>query len=230
MGKSKKVGVTLIAMLIALISFLGLMFVTNAMTTPDKDKWQIVIRAKQDILSGSFITKDNVSTYFDEVKAPDDIVTANTIKKLDDLLGTTANIDISSHTIIQKNFIVEKAEMLHAENYENCTEIAIKSDELSAGLAGRVRPGERVDILATNSDGFTYKVADNVYVAHTYDNTGVELFKEDTKTVATLISVLVDTKDKEAFVSGISSSKLYVTKKMGQTDTEEKATVYNVTP
>lgn len=229
MKKSKKAGIIAIALILGLVAFFILMYIITNLTKPEQEKWKDTVVAQSDIKAGTYLTEDNVKSYFKTIKVPEDVYTSESVTDINTLIGSTVTLSLLKNEIIKKGSFSVLSEMQQAtsDRYKNCTEVSVSIPDLSRILSGRVRAGEVVDFLVTDGDKNTSKIADNVYISHTYDANGVEIYADDTETAVSILTVLINESDKEAFVAGLSSGNVYISRVIvSESDTDQQTVVY----
>lgn len=101
-----------------------------------------VYRATKAIEPYSALSTDNLEA----VEVPERWVSKSAVLRMDDLLGRRVGFRLNAGSTVSSDMLIPSSSLKQDER-----EIAINVDAVT-GLAGRVRPGDRVDILATFSD------------------------------------------------------------------------------
>ncbi|GGL39746.1 Flp pilus assembly protein CpaB [Phycicoccus endophyticus] len=101
-----------------------------------------VYRATTPIEPYTALSTDNLEA----VEVPERWASDSSVLRLDDLLGRRVGFRLNVGTTVSSDMLIPSSSLEKDER-----EIAINVDAVT-GLAGRVRPGDRVDILATFSD------------------------------------------------------------------------------
>ena len=232
MTKSKKTGIVIISILLSVAVFLGLMVFIDTLTVPDETGWKKVCVAKTDIEKNTYITEDNVEDMFELKKVPDEFNAGTSVTDIKSLVGNSTVREIVSKEIITSDKITYLAEMAYADkmaekigNDNNYAEVSVSLKELDYSLAGKIRRGDIVNIEIVKDGGKTGCLAENVYVSHVYDNTGMELVDDEYEGVANVMTVLINDAYRNMFVKGLSYGKPYISKILNISGVKNEATI-----
>lgn len=227
MKKTKKLGIIVMASLIGIVAFLVLMVIASNITRPEEEKWKEVYVAANNIEKDTLLTESNVNSFFKVVEVPAEVYPDNVVTDKEELLNNTTSCSIKAKEIITANKITYLAEMDYAQDrFNKCSEIAINLESLDNALAGRVRKGDLIDIVIKCEDGVARKLADNVYVSHTYDSAGVEIVDStDKATVATVLTILIEEEQKTNIVECLAKGTPSISKVLDKTSWQELETI-----
>lgn len=230
MTKSKKTGIITISLLLSAVIFFCLMIFIDGMTVPDRESWKEVYTARTDISKGTYITDDNVDTLFGVEKVPDEFYAESAVTDKKSLTGNSTTRNIRSREIITNDKITYLAEMEYADKrLEDCAEVSVGFESLNSSLAGKIRGGDIISIEIVTNEKATKCLAENVYVSHVYDNTGVEIIDDGGENAASVMTVLISNKDRNSFIRGLASGKAYISKVLDTNNIRNDSIVYDIT-
>lgn len=141
-GKASSLAFALLALVLTIIVFAGLLFVKDLVS--DEIIYQSVVVAKQDIPENEIITEANAPTYFTlkDVNTLD--TTTGYLTNVDNIIGTQAKVSLLQGEIVsQKDF---KNVASYTENISDPIEISIDVGAIANADGGKIRSGDVVNI------------------------------------------------------------------------------------
>lgn len=205
--KNKKQGGGLgkffLALIMAIIVFIALLVLQTGIT--QKYEKQGVVVAKQEITANVDITKENLKTYFTVVDKDVTKLTEGVIKaeNIDSLVGCITKETIAKGQEITP-LVLYSEELINDEirkiaSQENLVETSFTVASISDANAGTLRRGDIIDITIYYTTSETKNnpeetivkstTLENVYIAHAYDGSGLEIVAGAT-TPATMFKIV----------------------------------------
>lgn len=212
MKTNKKI--LIIAILIGLLTVLGLSFYINGIENAEKkkDAYSQVVVAVNTIPANVKITADMV-----KVKSiPTESINTEAITSVDKIIGGISKTEmVKDEQILSSRVVVDARQATLAYRVpQNMRAIAIPTSEVS-GVAGFINVGDKIDILATynkndiNTVSTTYTQLQNIEVVAVGN---AKLSAEDSqKALPASITVLVKPAQAEVLVYAISNGNLSFT-------------------
>lgn len=178
-----------ISAIVAVILFLVLMTIERNMLSDYEKKTTLV--TSQEILSGTIIDENNVDAYFTEYEVDAKLVPDNAIKAKSDMVGTIVRKDMNAYEIVTGYDFEEENGIL--SKMEEPVEMSVAVSNLSNAVAGRLRGGDFADISVLNAaTGESEYALEDVYILKAMTSDGTEVQREDTETIATIFSIVID--------------------------------------
>ncbi len=218
MKKKKRIYRILLSFLLAAAAFVGLLLFEKSRETPVITKE--VVCALKDVPEGTEFTKDNLTAYF-KISSVDETYLGNNpgILKVEELTGMVSKVALKAGTILQKDwFLNQKAmEAMMVEPVR----LSLKAEDLSRMVGGTLRAGDFADFYfyeeETRQASLCFK---GVYVDEALDSSGQPVQRGEKERVASMITILLEEQDVEAFCEHLNHGEIYAAK------CEKRETVY----
>lgn len=197
-----------IAILFALIALIVLVYINTKVINKD-DTIQAVIAVKS-VAHNTQITSQNVNEYFKVEKINSNLVTGDTLKNMDGLVGKYVSADvIYDKATVNSSMFSSKKDIM--DKYDNPVRLSFSVSSFSDAVCGRIRTGDFVDIYGV-SNVSSQDILKSAYVEGVYDSSGVEIQNSDTTTTAVAFTVIINSGDENKLLEMIKNSKVVITK------------------
>ncbi len=206
-NKKESLSKFFISIILAIFVFIALLVIQSGILS-NYATTQVVV-AKQAIAQGIDINENNYKEYFKYADLDASIVPEGTLTTLEDVLDNVAAQNISKGEFINQNALVsidEIAQNIAGENgeVENLVVSGFSAGDLANTVCGILRRGDIIDITLIYEDEngeMKTKVMEGVYVKHSYDGNGNEIYAGQGGT-ATMFNFLLN-KDDDALLNEI---------------------------
>lgn len=200
----------IIMIVFAVIAFFSLTYasrkIANQHSTSD------IVMAVKEVPEYTEITKENVKEYFKKVNVNDELITDDTIKDTDDVIGYFTKEKIRANFPIVKDQLSTKKDEL--SQYEKPFEGSFAVSAFSDAASGRIRKGDFVKIYAYD-DSVKELIEVNstpIYIANVYDSAGVEIAADDNVTTAVSFNYYIEESEQIALMESLAGKTLSVLK------------------
>lgn len=145
--KKGSIGFGLLALVLAFLTFVGMMFLQNYLSS--QVVYQTVISAKVDIPERITITAENASKYLGTKNINMLDMTKNTVTDVNDIIGKQARISLDSGCVLTKNDFEDIS--VYADGFTDPIEVTIDVSNIANANAGKIRNGDIINVTALMS-------------------------------------------------------------------------------
>jgi len=145
--KKGSIGFGLLALVLAFLTFVGMMFLQNYLTS--QVVYQTVISAKVDIPERITITAENASKYLGTKNINMLDMTKNTVTDVNDIIGKQARISLDAGCVLTKNDFEDIS--VYADGFTDPIEVTIDVSNIANANAGKIRNGDIINVTALMS-------------------------------------------------------------------------------
>ena len=145
--KKGSIGFGLLALVLAFLTFVGMMFLQNYLTS--QVVYQTVISAKADIPERITITAENASKYLGTKNINMLDMTKNTVTNVNDIIGKQARISLDAGCVLTKNDFEDIS--VYADGFTDPIEVTIDVSNIANANAGKIRNGDIINVTALMS-------------------------------------------------------------------------------
>lgn len=211
MNKNKKVWISGISLLLALLLFAVLLTIQQSMKEEPESVW--VFSTKADIPKHIVLTKENINSYVEKSDIPVMWLPEGYISSEEALYGMMAQTNIPKGSILCEAAF-QVYEQYYAD-YEELHWISVPIQELYEGVAGSLRSGDFIDIYILKEEEEIYQcelLQERVLVAETYTSqgTGIETDSEDG--LCQLIVIPIEKQNTAAFYEQLAKGSIRIAK------------------
>lgn len=183
----EKLPVLVIALVLGLVAFIGLLWVERQ-SLKDLERKPVVV-CIADCPAGEPVTESNVRKYFSITDVAESLVTSTTLTSLDELVGSYPKMQISDGEIIYTTMMNQNNP---TENLEQPVEISVTA-EIDYAVAGRIRKGDVVNVYVRDSRSNVYElILEQVVVQNVYDSTATVISNGDSNALASMFTFCVE--------------------------------------
>lgn len=196
----KKVKSVAVILVLAVVTFLCLIFIENQMS--QKYKRTDLVMTVKEVPKGTKLTDKNIENYFKVEEVDEKLVTEGSIrelKELKSLKGLYAAENISAGKLVyRENF---KSEADEKEKFENPVTASIGIAAFSDGASGILRKGDVINIMAVDKQsGNAIDILPyNVTITDAFDSQGNIIQPGDSTTVAITFNFVMEKNDTNDF-------------------------------
>ncbi|WP_143315243.1 RcpC/CpaB family pilus assembly protein [Clostridium sp. HBUAS56017] len=199
-----KITAFVISLVITVVSFLFILYIEQKIFNPEGTTSVYVVN-KDKLDKGYVITEDNFDQLFKLEKRRSDQVTPYYIKNKEDLYNFYIKQDMYKNEIIA----ADKVESLDNDlkNIDEKREITVTAPSSAAAVGGKLREGDKVDLIATNKKSnstITETKIKNLYISKVYGSDGNLISKDDKTKLALTITFTLSRKDAEEVQNSVS--------------------------
>lgn len=179
----------------------------NALAEHEKGE---VCFAVKDVPKGQLITEENAGEYFVMTAVDVKLIPETAIREPGEIIGRIA----AGH--------VDQGAMLTAGMFQTINDVTagmkepviagFRAEDLSQLVGGVLRAGDRIHVYASEEDGETVLIWENVYVQQVFDASGGFIENADLAGAAQRINVFLDKENVEEFYSRLQKGTLRVVK------------------
>ena len=145
--KKGSIGFGLLALVLAFLTFVGMMFLQNYLSS--QVVYQTVISAKADIPERITITAENASKYLGTKNINMLDMTKNTVTDVNDIIGKQARISLDAGCVLTKNDFEDIS--IYADGFTDPIEVTIDVSNIANANAGKIRNGDIINVTALMS-------------------------------------------------------------------------------
>ncbi|MCR5458353.1 MAG: SAF domain-containing protein [Acetatifactor sp.] len=175
----------------------------------DYEKGEVCFAVK-DVPKGQLITEENVREYFAMNEVDAKLIPETAIRKMEEIAGLIA----AGH--------VDQGAMLTTGMFQTINEVTagmkepvvagFRAEDLSQLVGGVLRAGDKIHVYATEEDGETVLIWENIYVQQVFNASGGYIENADLAGAAQRINVFLDKENVEEFYSRLEQGTLRVVK------------------
>jgi hypothetical protein len=161
---------TVIAIIIAVVVFIGFVFLQNFFTEKISYKQAFVV--KTEIPAGEILTEENIQNYFGlkEINALDAVESAYTADQYQELIGQRAKVTLHVNEEVSPSDFENVN--VYLDYIENPVEMSIATSGIATTNGGKIRAGDIVNItLMFTAEQLGIKDPDGQYVIGDYEDT-----------------------------------------------------------
>lgn len=188
---SKSLTRVIVSLFVAILAWIGAT-TFEAYLLSDKNVAEVIV-AEKNIPSGTLIDESNRNKYFSIKTVNSNLVTKETLTKLENVSGKTAT-NISSGEIITSHRFYD-TEIVNY-NLKDPVEITFTVNSADKAVCGRIRKGDLIDIIGIIEDDkqgpVSKEIKKNVYVLEAYDSAGVVIDSADTESQAISFKIYIE--------------------------------------
>ena len=169
--------------------------------------------AKQWIPKGQVINENNWMEYFEIRQLDADFIPKMAISdalQIGELI-TLGNIDEGA--LLTQAMFTSPNELTN--DMEDPVIAGFHAEDIYQVVGGTLRSGDRIHIYQVDEEGQTRLIWADVYVQQVFDNAGVKILCDDTKSVAQRINIYLDKMYVESFYEQLAKGTLRVVKAVG---------------
>ena len=169
--------------------------------------------AKQWIPKGQVINENNWMEYFEIRQLDADFIPKMAISdalQIGELI-TLGNIDEGA--LLTQAMFTSPNELTN--DMEDPGIAGFHAEDIYQVVGGTLRSGDRIHIYQVDEEGQTRLIWADVYVQQVFDNAGVKILCDDTKSVAQRINIYLDKMYVESFYEQLAKGTLRVVKAVG---------------
>lgn len=169
--------------------------------------------AKQWIPKGQVINENNWMEYFEIRQLDADFIPKMAISDASQIgeLITLGNIDEGA--LLTQAMFTSPNELTN--DMEDPVIAGFHAEDIYQVVGGTLRSGDRIHIYQVDEEGQTRLIWADVYVQQVFDNAGVKILCDDTKSVAQRINIYLDKMYVESFYEQLAKGTLRVVKAVG---------------
>lgn len=169
--------------------------------------------AKQWIPKGQVINENNWMEYFEIRQLDADFIPKMAINDASQIgeLITLGNIDEGA--LLTQAMFTSPNELTN--DMEDPVIAGFHAEDIYQVVGGTLRSGDRIHIYQVDEEGQTRLIWADVYVQQVFDNAGVKILCDDTKSVAQRINIYLDKMYVESFYEQLAKGTLRVVKAVG---------------
>lgn len=177
------------------------------------EKTEVVV-AKEMIVDGTEITKENVNTYFTLTDVDATLKTDSAFTSIENLSGYIVRNTIDKNEIISSHGLIKKDDII--EKLISPVKVSFKASDISQVVGGTLRSGDLIDIsVVNNKSGKAEKVLREVYISEVFSNSGTRIEKGDNTSSAMIINVLISKENENEFNEKVSKEMIRISKTNG---------------
>lgn len=209
----------LISLILACVVAVGLIkYEEYSLSKFDTESVICVSDSTATLQEGTVITKENAAKYFVTKEIPKNMVTKNTLKTVDDIIGKKTSVEMYANCIITAAQFADVNEKL--SEIENPVETSINATDLSQVVGGILREGDTIDIsIIGEENNLVYELKD-VYVTKAFNASG-ELIEKNSNASgdesvsnenAMVVNVIISKADEEELNQNLKNGQVRVAK------------------
>ena len=173
------------------------------------EKGEVCFAAK-DVPKGQLITEENVGEYFVMTEVDAKLIPAAAIRKTEEITGLIAAGHVDQGGMITTGMFQTINEV--TAGMKEPVVAGFRAEDLSQLVGGVLRAGDRIHVYASEEDGETVLIWENVYVQQVFDASGGFIENADLAGAAQRINVFLDKENVEEFYSRLEKGTLRVVK------------------
>lgn len=182
----------LICLVIAVLSFIALILINNAISR--KEERAAVVVAIKDIPEYTVVTEDDATEYFQETKRTESSLFEGSYSSLEELFedgSIYTTYGMSKNEIVGAGMFVPYSDTV--EGFDKPVEMGIRVSSFERAAGGTLRRGDTVDMSAVDDFGNEYTTT--VLILKAFDASGQSISVDDQVGVATAFTVLIERDD-----------------------------------
>lgn len=188
----KKFGKIVLSLIVAIVTFIGLLFMQRNILKPNGEVTMIV--AKEKIDKRTLIDENNINELFVEKKIDGDLKVDNGVFKKSDLLNKVTDDYIEKNEILASSSFVEDTSLV---DMKDPIEVSVRATDISQVVGGVIRANDKINISIINEiTKQEEKVIDNVHVSRVFGSDGKEI-KASESSSALNINIIIPKVDEK---------------------------------
>lgn len=171
-----------------------------------------VLTAAQLIPQDTEITEDNYSQYFVTMEIPKENIPAAACMSAEDLIGKYCVADIDTGNMITDSMFT----LTCADLSEEYVLVSVNTSNLDQNVAGTLRAGDIIDVYVLkekeNGDYTAMQICNATSVQRSYNSSGTAIMREDTDTVAQVVTIPMKDTDTAYFLEALEKGTVKLIK------------------
>lgn len=200
----------LVCLLLALALFLFLLSVEQKQLAAYEKG--TVLTAAQFIPRDTEITGENIKKYFMETEMPLENIPSAACLLEEELIGKYCAADVDMGNVITESMFSEITETLPADHVL----VSINTSDLDQNVAGTLRAGDIIDVYVLKekeNGGYTaMQICNAASVQRSYNSSGTAIMREDTDTVAQVVTIPMRNTDAAYFLEALETGSVKLVK------------------
>ena len=188
----KKFGKIVLSLIVAIVTFIGLLFMQRNILKPNGEVTMVV--ATQKIDKRTLIDEKNINELFTEKKIDGDLKVDNGVFNKSDLLNKVTDDYIEKNEILASSSFVEDTSLV---DMKDPVEVSVRASDISQVVGGVIRANDKINISIINEiTKQEEKVLDNVHVSRVFGSDGKEI-KSSENNSALNINIIISKEDEK---------------------------------
>lgn len=162
--------------------------------TLNEEERVTAIKVISDIKSGTMLSEDMLSNYFQEVKVNKELTTESTISDISLLKDMYVTQNVYVNELMNLNDVLPKNEVIEIK--DDMVEIGIDVEKLSQSVGGTLREGDFVDIYVVDNNTYVSQlVLRNVYISKAFASDGTIIPKGNNTSSTMTFNIYISSED-----------------------------------